>query len=237
VAESDVDRDQTIGGEAGVHAQEQPAIFTPFSQTPASFFWNYLMVRTKGDQARVAASLRAAVASVDPGLEIGPVRRMDEIVAESVARPRFNAVLLSSLSMLAFILAALGIYGVVSYGVTQRTQEIAVRMALGAGSREVLRLVLSHGLRYALAGIALGVPLGLAATKVLIGLLFQIQPTDAATFLMAALFLCLVNPGMLDTGVASDTRGSDDSLARQLTRWPGNVFRSPARFERRDPRT
>jgi putative ABC transport system permease protein len=177
---------------SGLDDPDQPAIFTPFSQTPAPFFWNYLMVRTKGDPARVAASLRAAVASVDPVLEIGPVRRMDEIVAESVARPRFNAVLLSSLSMLAFILAALGIYGVVSYGVTQRTQEIAVRMALGAGSREVLRLVLSHGLRYALGGIALGVPLGLAATKVLTGLLFQIQPTDAATFLMAALFLCLV---------------------------------------------
>ena len=176
---------------SGLDDPNQSAIFTPFAQTP--FFWNYVMVRTRTDSQRIESALRQAVASADPSLEMAPVRAMDDIVAESVARPRFNTVLLSSFAMLAFVLAVVGIYGVVSYGVTQQTREIGVRMALGAGRSEVMRFVLTHGLRYALIGVILGAGVALATMRVLSRLLFEIKTTDAATFCGVAVLLCIVS--------------------------------------------
>jgi putative ABC transport system permease protein len=175
---------------SGLRDPDQPTIFTPFGQTP--FPWSYVMVRTEGPPLGAAGGVREAVRAVDPTLDAAAVRPMTEVVAESVGGPRFQAALLATFAALALALAAIGIYGVVSYSVSQRTQEIGIRMALGAERRDVLRLVTAEGLRLAAAGVAVGLLGAAAASRVLATLLFEVDPTDGPTFAGAAAFLVLV---------------------------------------------
>jgi ABC-type antimicrobial peptide transport system permease subunit len=114
------------------------------------------------------------------------------VIAETVAQPRFNVVLLSALAGLALMLAAVGIYGVISYSVAQRTKEIGIRMALGADRHDVVRLVTGESLRLAGMGVVAGLFGGGAGARVLATLLFEVRPTDAATFVSAAGFLVVV---------------------------------------------
>jgi putative ABC transport system permease protein len=168
---------------SGLDDPGEAAIYTPFAQTP--FLWTYVMVRTAGPPLAVARGVREAVASVDPTLEAAAVKPMTDVVAETVAQPRFNVTLLS-------VLAAVGIYGVISYSVAQRTKEIGIRMALGASRRDVLRLVTGEGLRLAVAGVVAGLAGAAATARVLATLLFEVQPTDAGTYAAASAFLVLV---------------------------------------------
>jgi ABC-type antimicrobial peptide transport system permease subunit len=178
---------------AGLDDPGEACIYTPFAQTP--FFWHYLMVRTTGAPQSAAGAVHAAVASVDPTLEVGDLKAMDDVIAESVSRPRFNVVLVSAFAGLAVVLAAVGIYGVISYSAAQRTREIGVRMALGATPPHVLRLVTGEGLRMAAAGVALGLVAAAVSSRVLGRLLFEVAPTDAVTYAgagAALLFLALL---------------------------------------------
>jgi putative ABC transport system permease protein len=156
------------------------AIYTPFAQTP--FFWNYVLVRTKGDPASQAQAIRSAISSVNPELSAAGIRPMAQVVSESVAQPRFNTLLLSAFAFLALVLAAIGIYGVIAYTVTQRTHEIGVRMALGAQRGDVLKLVVGQGMMPALAGVVVGVVASLALTRIMSSLLYEVSATDPATF-------------------------------------------------------
>jgi ABC-type antimicrobial peptide transport system permease subunit len=117
---------------------------------------------------------------------------MTDVVAETLVPRRFNVLLLSAFAALALVLAAVGIYGVVSYSVVQRTREIGIRVALGARRADVLRLVTGEGLRLAAVGVGAGLLAAAAAARVLTTLLFEVQPTDALTYLAAAAFLVLV---------------------------------------------
>src|SRR5205085_1022212 len=126
----------------------------PFAQTP--FLWTYVMVRTQGPPLALAGAIRAAVSSVDPGLEAAAIKPMTDVMAETVAQPRFNVLLLSALAGLALVLAAVGIYGVISCSVAQRPREIGIRMALGADRRDVILLVTGGSLRLAGMGVAAG---------------------------------------------------------------------------------
>jgi len=175
---------------SGLDDPGEAAVYTPFAQTP--FLWTYVMVRTQGPPMALAGAVRAAVSSVDPGLEAAAVKPMAEVMAETVAQPRFNVVLLSALAGLALVLAAVGIYGVISYSVAQRTKEIGIRMALGADRRDVVRLVTGESLRLAAMGVMAGLLGAAAGARVLATLLFEVQPTDAATYASAAGFLVLV---------------------------------------------
>jgi putative ABC transport system permease protein len=141
-----------------------------------------VMVRTDGDPLAVAGPIREMVRAIDPGLPIVWMRTMDEIASASVASPRFLMTLLGVFASVALVLGAIGVYGVISHGVVQRTNEIGIRIALGAGSGAVAGMVVRQGLALALIGVLLGVAASAAATRLMTGFLFNVSPTDPWTF-------------------------------------------------------
>ena len=148
-----------------------------------------VVLRTKADPAALTASVRDAVHSVDPDLPIAKLRSLTSLVDSSLNKPRFTMLLLASFAGLALLLATVGMYGVVSYAVAQRTREIGIRMALGAGRGNVFGMVLGQGARLAGFGIAIGLILSLAVTRLMIGFLYGVQPTDPLTFASVCLLL------------------------------------------------
>ncbi|HKR30152.1 MAG TPA: ABC transporter permease [Terriglobales bacterium] len=152
----------------------------------------YVVVHTSTASMDVTSEVRHALTQVDAGLPLFGVRTMDQVIAEHASGQQFLALLVGLFSGLALILAAVGIYGVLSYLVTQRTREIGIRMSLGASRSNVLTLVLRHGMRLAGLGFALGLIAALAAGRLLSGLLHEIHPGDPATIALTALSLALV---------------------------------------------
>ncbi|HEU0180069.1 MAG TPA: ABC transporter permease [Blastocatellia bacterium] len=180
--------------EMGLEAPAKAEMFFPYQQLP-QMFWNAprdLIVRTTGDPVSVAAAARQAVWSVDRNQPVSNIRTMDEILAEEVAQRRIGMTLLAAFAALALALASLGIYGVLSYSVAQRTQEIGIRMALGAGRKEVLRIVLVDGMRLATAGVAIGLGVSFALTRLMTGLLFGVSASDPLTLAGVTLLLITV---------------------------------------------
>ena len=141
-----------------------------------------VVVRTDGDPLAVAGSFREMVRAIDPDLPIVWMRTMDDIASASVARPRFLMTLLGLFAGVALALGAIGVYGVISHGVAQRTNEIGIRMALGAESGAVAGMVVRQGLVLALIGVAVGLAAAFAATRLMAGFLFNVSPTDPWTF-------------------------------------------------------
>jgi len=137
--------------------------------------------RTQGDPAGMAQAIKKEVWKVDGQLPITRVETMSDMAAESFAARRFNMSLLTLFAGLALVLAAIGIYGVMSYAVTQRTQEIGIRMALGASTRDVLKLIIRNGLSLVIVGVAIGLVGAFALTRLMATLLFGVTPTDALT--------------------------------------------------------
>ncbi len=148
-----------------------------------------LFVRAAGDPAGLVAAVRQQVWAVDKDQPVMDVTTMREFVAHSLAARRFNTLLLGIFAIVALLLAALGIYSVISYSVTQRTQEIGIRMALGAQTKDVLRLVVRQGMSLVAIGIAIGLIAALALTRVMKSLLYDVSPTDPLTFAMISLLL------------------------------------------------
>ena len=156
-----------------------PTIFLANPQAP--MYFAHLVVRARNDPRQMARAVQAAIHRVDPDQAVSNVETMDDVRSDSVARPRFQLALLLVFAGIAVLLATIGVYGVVSYSVTQRTQEIGIRVALGAGSVDVSRLVLREGLLLAGLGVALGLAAAVATTRVLSSLLFEVTPTDPPT--------------------------------------------------------
>jgi putative ABC transport system permease protein len=152
-----------------------------------------VVLRTAGDPRQQAGALRAALAEIDPNQPLVKVRTMEDNMAATVAEPRFRAWLIGIFAGLALLLAAVGIYGVMSYSVTQRTSEIGIRITLGAQPQDVFRIVVGEGLRFALIGVALGVAGGLALTRLLNSFLYGVSATDPLTFAGVAVLLILVS--------------------------------------------
>jgi putative ABC transport system permease protein len=140
----------------------------------------------------MAHLIAAQVTMIDANQPVGDVRPMREFVADDLAQPRFTMLLLGSFAGAALLLAAIGLYGVMAFGVTQRTREIGVRVALGAQDADVLRLVMHRGMLLTGTGLAIGFVAALALGRVLAGLLYGITPTDPVTLLTVALFLAAV---------------------------------------------
>jgi putative ABC transport system permease protein len=151
-----------------------------------------VVLRTEGDPTAVMGQVRQAVRELDPRMVIYNVETMQDVWASSMAARQLTMVLLSAFAALALVLACVGIYGVVAYLVGQRTQEIGVRMALGAQRRDVFRLVLGEGTRMALTGAAAGIAASLALTRLMASQLYGVSAHDPVTFAVVALALVLV---------------------------------------------
>jgi predicted permease len=166
------------------------AVYTPFDQTP--FLWAYGMVRSDLPAERLGPSIRAAVRGANPALAAARIRPVETLVDESIAGPRFETLLLSSFAALALLLAALGLFGLISYGASLRRREMGIRIALGAPPRQIFALVAGGGLRLVVLGLGAGIAASLMATRLLTNLLFEVRPTDPPTYVgMAAIFLAV----------------------------------------------
>jgi putative ABC transport system permease protein len=165
-------------------------LYWPESHLPYNFMT--VIARGRDGKAPAAAELRAAIASVDPELPLTSIQEMEEVVARSLGRPRVTLFLMSLFGAVALALAAIGLYGVVAFSVSQRVREIGLRMALGASSTDVSRLVLREGLKLALAGVVLGVVGTLFAARFLESLLYEVEPRDPLTLAAIAALLVVV---------------------------------------------
>jgi putative ABC transport system permease protein len=179
----------------GLDEQPTPEAYVPFLQDPLSTTYQRSMTivaRTKSDPRDVAGSLRSAVTSIDKSLPVYSIKPMTEYLRDSLSRRRFNLVLLSVFAGVALTLAAVGIYGVISYGVTQRTHEMGIRMALGAQPRDVVKLIVRQAMILALGGVGIGLLAALALTRLMKSLLFNVGVTDPLTFAVIALLMTLI---------------------------------------------
>jgi putative ABC transport system permease protein len=165
-----------------------PVFYPPMRQNPA--FQIYIALRTPAaDVSRVMSAVQHVAREVGNDLSVQDIRSMEQVVAESVAAERFALEGIGVFAAIALALALIGIYGVMSYAARRRTREIAIRMALGAQPSDTLRLMMSHGARLIVAGIAIGASAAIALSRVLTGLLYQVSPTDPATFTLVGIAL------------------------------------------------
>ena len=174
----------------------RPAWYVPLAQMPLSLGQPArsftVAIRTAGEPAALASSLRDAVRAIDPTLPVIRMRPLEHVVAESVATPRFTMAMLGLFAALSLILGAIGIYGVLSHAVARRTREFGIRIALGAGRRQIATIVLGPAMRIVIVGLAIGLASALLATRLMRGLLFGVSATDPVTYAGVAAVVCTV---------------------------------------------
>jgi len=175
---------------AEIDADTKPEVF--FHHTDVSLFGVTLLMRVDGDPVAMAPGIRKQLSTIDPTQSFYDVQTMEAALAESIAPRRFNLLLLGTFALVAMVLAALGVYGVVAYSVAERTQEIGIRLALGAERARVVRMIVSQGMKSVLAGIAGGLVAAYAATRLIAGLLYGVGSHDAPTFALATLLLGVI---------------------------------------------
>ncbi|MGA7925725.1 MAG: ABC transporter permease [Candidatus Sulfotelmatobacter sp.] len=167
-----------------------PEVYTVHSQRVTGASGNMVLaLRTDADPLSLAAALREQVHGLDKQQSVANIQTLQQVVSESLTQPRLNTLLLGAFALLALLLTATGTYSVLSYSVTQRTQEIGIRMALGADRRDVLRLMVGRGLFLTLMGMITGLAAAFGLTRLMAGLLFGVRPTDAATFVVVSLVI------------------------------------------------
>lgn len=174
----------------GLEGEAKPELYLPYQQFPKNFM--SVVVRTSSDPVSMIPTVRSQVFAIDKDQPVFDIMTMDQRLAKSVASSRFVMILLGAFSVLALGLAALGLYGAMAYLVSQRTQEIGLRMALGASRSDVFKLVVGKGMRLAIIGTALGLVASLALTRLMGTLLFEVTPTDALTFVIVSVVLLIV---------------------------------------------
>ncbi len=167
-----------------------PTMYTPLAQ--AYMGRGTLAIRSRANLPGLASDVRKQVEALRPDVPVFGVQLMDELVSDSVSQPRFRTLLLAIFAGIAVLLAAAGIYGVMSYSVTMKMHEIGIRLALGAGKRDVMRLVVGSGMLWATAGVAAGLAASLALTRWIASMLYQIQPSDPVSFAVVPAILLLV---------------------------------------------
>jgi ABC-type antimicrobial peptide transport system permease subunit len=176
--------------------QQRPVLYRSIDQNVASDPSQdgyTVMARYEGDATTLTKAMENQIHTVDPALAIFNMQTMEEHMREALFLPRLVGVLFSVFGFVGLLLASVGLYGVMSYSVSQRTKEIGVRMALGARAAEVQKMVVRGGMRLALLSIVLGLPLALAAAKLATSLLYGVQPWDVPTFTLVPLLLIVVS--------------------------------------------
>jgi predicted permease len=176
--------------DAGLGEANAPELYLPFRQWPIENMT--VLVRTATPPASLADAIRAQVASLDPGLPVSNIRTLDDIVAKSISQPRFYMTLLTIFAAVALALAAIGIFGVLTYAVSQRTREIGIRMALGAREGSVVALVVSQAMGLVIIGLIIGLAAAALLAHTLTGMLFSVTPTDPLTFAAVGALLSAV---------------------------------------------
>jgi putative ABC transport system permease protein len=174
----------------GPTAEPPAQIYLPLGQRPQSLL--IAVIRTAGDPASILGAAQAAVHQVDPMLPISHAWTMDERTALFVRRPRFYMTLLGAFAGVALVLASIGIYGVMSYAVSQRRRELGIRIALGATPRTVLRFVVARGALLSAAGIVVGLAAAIGLSRVIASLLFEVTPTDVMTYTTVSVLLTAI---------------------------------------------
>jgi putative ABC transport system permease protein len=178
----------------GLTEQPEPAIYQPYLQVTRTFFLGHMTfaVRTASNPQRMAPAVRDVLRSLDKNQPVQSISTMETVVSATTTEPRFQTRLLAVFAMLALVLAAIGVYGVLAYSVSERTHEIGIRLALGAGTGNVMGMVFRNSLTLAVAGVSLGTAGALVVTRVLEKYLFDVKPTDPATFAVVALVLAVI---------------------------------------------
>jgi putative ABC transport system permease protein len=174
----------------GLRRPAAPQVYEAFAQKPSPAF--RIAVRSAGDPARFAETLRQQVFAVDRNQPVSDVRTLEDVIGVTTTRDRLSAGLLGVFAAVAVTLAAIGIYGVIAYSVAERTQEIGVRLALGANRARILRLILGQTLHLVVYGLALGLLASAATSKLLRSLLYDVSPNDPATWVLASIVLITV---------------------------------------------
>jgi putative ABC transport system permease protein len=171
---------------------EEPAkgeLYIPYQQFIFGVFLSTIVVRTSGDPLSLAATLRKEVWAVDPNQPIVRVQTMDDVIADSIWRPRFSAWILSVLGGLALLLTSAGVYGVVAYTTSMRTREVGIRVALGAAPRDVVTIILRSAMIPLGVGVAVSVVAAVLLSRLLTSVLYEISSTDPVTYLGAGMLL------------------------------------------------
>ena len=179
-----------VVGDVKAHALQEPPvsmIYWPYPQFPGLF--NHLVVRTVGDPFQVVAGIKAQVQSVNPEQPVSEIRTMDQVLGESLAQRRFSLALIGVFAGVSLLLAGVGVAGVMAFAVAQRTQEMGIRMALGAQRRDVFGLVLGQGMRLAALGLAIGLAGAFGATRLLSSMLYGVTPGDPLTYALVSFLL------------------------------------------------
>jgi ABC-type antimicrobial peptide transport system permease subunit len=172
----------------GLDADPRPQLYLPYHQAGRMSGLD-VAVRTAGEPTQYVAAIRRAIQSVDPDQPMSSVRDLDDMVSASLGQRRMSTVLLGTFAAIALALACIGLYGVMSYSVSQRGREMGIRMALGARNVDVIGLVLRQGMVLVLAGVVLGVVAALLLTRVMASQLYDVRATDPATFVGVAVLL------------------------------------------------
>jgi len=179
----------------GVRGRALPQAYVPFAVTYGDPYRRFVEVKTAGAPMSIMPAVRSHVTALDPALAVIEPRTMDDVMADGMTETTLQAWLLGVFALLAAVLAAVGLYSVVAFLVAQRRHEMGIRMALGAGRAELMRLVLGHGARLVAAGLAVGLAAAFGLSRLVRGLLFGVEPTDPTTFVAVSVLLALVALG------------------------------------------
>jgi putative ABC transport system permease protein len=176
---------------ASLSEEPRPAMYIPYAQN--SYELIFLTARTKTDPLSLSSAIRKEVLAVDKEQPVYDIKSLNQVVRDSAAKQSFSMLLLTIFAVLALCLAMIGVYGVIASSTSQRTREIGIRMALGAQQGDILKLFLKHGILIVLLGIALGLVVAIAMTRIMSSLLYQIKSTDPSTFALAILALIIIS--------------------------------------------
>ncbi len=176
--------------QTSLNAETMPGVYMPFQQFP--YPGMTLVIRTQSDMASITSAVRRELQAMDGNVPISEVRSMEQVISASVSQRRFSMMMLGLFALVALLLSAVGIYGVIAYSVSERSHEIGIRIALGARSRDILRMVLGQGMILTLIGVALGLAGALALTRLMSSLIYGVSATDPLTFAGVSLALGVV---------------------------------------------